>query len=375
MGRRGNNEGNIKKRSDGRWEARITLENGARKSFYGKTRQDVARQLTEALRDRAKGLPIVTEQQTVTHYLLVWLETMKPVVKPRTWMYYRSYVHIHVLPALGKVQLSRLTAQHLQQLYAQKLAAGLSSTTVHHLHAVLHKALHNAVRLGLVQRNVADLVDRPRQRHVELAYLSPEQAQRLLATAVGDRLEALYVLALTTGMREGELLALRWHDVDLAAATLQVRATLQCLGGRLELAEPKSARSRRRIALSAVAVTALQGHWERQQAERQLLGPVWDTASDLVFPNSIGKPINPSNLVCREFHPLLKKAGLPRMRFHDLRHTAASLLLNRGVNIKVVSEMLGHADVSMTLRVYAHVMPHMQQAAASIMDDIFDLET
>jgi integrase len=353
----------------------MTLESGTRKSFYGKTRQDVARQLTEALRDRAKGLPIVTEQQTVTHYLLVWLETMKPVVKPRTWMYYRSYVHIHVLPTLGRVQLSRLTAQHLQQLYAQKLAAGLSSTTVHHLHAVLHKALHNAVRLGLVQRNVADLVDRPRQRHVEIAYLSPEQAQRLLATAVGDRLEALYVLALTTGMREGELLALRWQDVNLAAATLQVRATLQCLGGRLELAEPKSARSRRRIALSAVAVTALQHHWERQQAERQLLGPVWDTASDLVFPNSIGKPINPSNLVCREFHPLLKKAGLPRMRFHDLRHTAASLLLNRGVNIKVVSEMLGHADVSMTLRVYAHVMPHMQQAAASIMDDIFNPET
>src|SRR6516162_2155692 len=109
-GRRGNNEGNIKKRSDGRWEARITLENGTRKSFYGKTRQDVARQLTEALRDRAKGLPIVTEQQTMTYFLSVWLETMKPVVKPRTWMYYHSYVHIHVLPALGKVQLSRLTA-------------------------------------------------------------------------------------------------------------------------------------------------------------------------------------------------------------------------------------------------------------------------
>ncbi len=371
-GKRANNEGNIKRRADGRWEARITLSDGRRKSFYGKTRQEVSRLLTEALRNRDTGVGVLSDRQTTGQYLESWLETCRHLLKERTWNRYVEYVRLHAIPVIGKTPLSKLSAQHLQALYARKLAEGLSPTTVRHLHAALHRALDRAVRLGVVHRNVADMVDPPRMSHHEMATLTAEQARALLDAATGERLEALYVLALTTGMRQGEMLALKWHDVDLDDASLQVRANLQNVGGVYRIVEPKTQSSRRRIALPATAVEALREHRVRQERERSQANEGWED-NDLVFPNTVGRPLDGMNLMKYWFLPLLKRARLPRIRFHDLRHTAATLLLGQGIHVKVVSEMLGHADVSITLRIYAHVLPHMQQQAADAMDATFRL--
>jgi len=367
-GKRGNNEGSITRRSDGRWQARVTQENGKRKSLYGKTRQEVAQRLTAALRQRDQGLPLVEEKQTVEQYLESWLATMKPSVRARTWQRYEQYVRLHTVPLLGKITLAKLTPQQIQRLYADRLEAGSSTTSVKHLHTVIHKALEDAMCLGLVQRNVADLVKPPRMRHNEMQVLSLEQTRTLLTTAKGDRFEALYLLAVTTGMRRGELLALRWREVDLGAfPTIQVRATLQKTKEGFQYTEPKSARSRRKIALTTAAAAAVRTHRARQQEERLRVGPAWQN-NDLVFCTHEGRPLLGSNLLNRNFWPLLTKAGLPRIRFHDLRHTAATLLLLQDVHPKVVSEMLGHSSVSLTLDVYSHVLPDMQRDATLALD-------
>jgi integrase len=208
-------------------------------------------------------------------------------------------------------------------------------------------------------------------RHHEMSVLAPEQVHVLLEAAKGDRLEALYVLALSTGMRQGELLALRWRDLDLDLdnATLQVRGTVQRTMVGLIIAEPKTTRSRRRVALSPTAVETLRTHRIWQVSERLALGSAWED-QDLVFPNTIGKPIEATNLLRSSFFPLLAKAHLPRIRFHDLRHTAATLLLSRGVHPKVVAEMLGHATISITLDTYSHVLPDMQREAARAMETV-----
>jgi integrase len=373
-GRRGNKEGNLRKRPDGRWEARIVLPDGSRKSFYGKTRQEAAKLLVVAVRDQNIGLPIVGEKQTLEQYLGHWLEVVKPTIKPRTHRLYEMFVRVHIAPALGATTLSRLSPQQIQALYAGRLAAGLSSTSVQHVHYMLHRALDAALRLGLVQRNVSELIDPPRMRHHEMTVLSPEQVRTFLATAKIDRYYALYVLALTTGMRQGELLTLKWRDVDLDGARLTVRATLQYVKGQgYVFTPPKTKRSRRSIALTSAAVDALRAHRQRQDIEREKLGTAW-ADHNLVFPNTIGRPLDGIRLLQRYFHPLLERAGLPRIRFHDLRHTAATLLVGKGINPKIVSEMLGHAQVAITLDIYSHVMPHMQEQAAAAMDSLLEDE-
>lgn len=309
------------------------------------------------------------ERQTVGQYLASWLEAAHPTIRPRTWQRYSELLTLHAAPVLGKVTLTKLTAQQVQRLYSAKLAEGLSSTTVHHLHAVLHRALGQAERLGLVARNVCDLVDGPRMAERELHVLNPDQVRHLLLVAEGDRLEALFILAVTSGMREGELLALRWADVDLERGVVRVRATLQrTKDAGYILAAPKTKKSRRQITLATRARDALRTHRARQAEERLKLGAAWDGTLDLVFPNQTGRPMDAMNLTHRHFQPLLVRAGLPRMRFHDLRHTAATLLLGRGVNPKIVSEMLGHASIGITLDIYSHVLPDMQAQAAVEMD-------
>ncbi|HEX5570875.1 MAG TPA: site-specific integrase, partial [Ktedonobacterales bacterium] len=213
-----------------------------------------------------------------------------------------------------------------------------------------------------------ELVRPPRKATREMRTLSPEEVRRFLGVVRGDRFEALYVLALSTGMREGELLGLRWQDLDLDRAVLRVRLNVAETATRYVLAEVKTAYSRRSIGLIPAAVEALRQHQERQQAQRQRLGDAYDASLDLVFPNRTGGVMIPDNLAKRSFKQHLEAAGLPRsIRLHDFRHTAATLLLGAGVNVKVVSEMLGHADVGITLRVYAHVLPHMQQSAMTAM--------
>jgi integrase len=372
MSKKANGEGSIfQRKSDGRWSASITLPNGKRKHYLSNHRDEVAKQLRAALKGQDDGLPIITERQTVAQFLQRWLAGAKPSIRERTWVRYEQYVRLHLEPKLGKLALTKLSPQQLQNLYADRLEAGLSPTTVHHLHATIHKALEQAVKWGLVGRNVADLVEPPRIARYEIRTLSPDEANLLLDAAQDDRLEALYVLALTTGLREGELLGLRWRDVDLEGAAVEVRGSLQRVPTGFIIAEPKTNKSRRRVGLTDDAIAALRQHRARQSAERLRLGTAWTNEHDLVFTDGSGKPIDATKFLRTSFAPLLKRAGLPPMRFHDLRHTAATLLLGRGIHPKIVSEMLGHSQVGITLDLYSHVTPTMQREATAAMQAIF----
>ncbi len=342
---------------------------GKRKDFFGKTRAEVNEKLLAAMKNQRDGLPAVSERQTVRQFLTDWLETAKPSIRARTYTTYEGLIRLHAQPSIGKVVLSRLTPQHLQLLYSERLDKGLSPQSVRHLHAVLHRALEQAARWSLVHRNVADLVTPPRVQRHEMRTLDAEEARRLLEAARGDRFEALYVLALTTGMRLGELLALRWKDVDLDAGSLGVRGTLLRTKEGMTISEPKTAGSRRHVSVGITAIEALRRHRVNQTAERLLKGPAWKD-NDLVFANEVGKPVEDTNLRRRSFEPLLTRAAVPRIRFHDLRHTAATLLLGQGIHPKIVSERLGHSRVSITLDLYSHVTPTMQQQAVDAMEGI-----
>ena len=275
MGKRANGEGSIYQRTDGRWCASVTTEGGRRQHFLGRTRTDVAKKLTGALDAREKGTLVTGPRQTVGQFFTQWLDAVRPSLRPRTFVGYEQLVRLHVIPQIGALSLARLTPQHLQRLYASRLESGLCSTTVNHIHALIHKALSNAVRWDLVHRNIADLVDPPRNRHFEIVTLSPDQARAFLAAAAGHRLEALYVLAVTTGMRQGELLGLRWRDVDVDAGALQIRGSMQATPEGLRIMEPKTAGSRRRVALSKQPIDALRRHRVAQAEERLRVGAAW----------------------------------------------------------------------------------------------------
>jgi integrase len=359
--RRAHGEGSIYRRSDGRWAAMVDLGWHAgkrrRKFLYGSTRAEVAKKLAVALKARQDGQAFADERTTVEQFLRAWLTTVQPSLRPRTWTRYEQLVRRHAIPYVGKLRLTKLDARHLEELYADRVRAGLSKTTVLQLHRILHHALRDATRWNLVRRNVAELVTPPRKARHDFATLSPEQARRFLDAVRGDRLEALYVLALTTGMRQGELFGLRWADVDLTAGALHLVKQL------------KTSTSRRQVLLVAVAAEALAAHRARQHDERRRLGPAWDD-HDLVFPNSLGRPLHTSNFLRRDFYPLLERAGLPRIRFHDLRHSAATLLLGLGIHPKIVSELLGHSQVGITLDLYSHVTATMQQEAVRAFDGL-----
>jgi integrase len=369
--RRGNGEGGVSRSKDGSWMARYTVQTTTgrkRKVIYAKSYAEARERLAEALANRDKGLTYDSEGLTVGEYLARWLEdSVQGSVKATTYQSYGSLVRLHVCPTLGGTKLSALTPAHVQGLYRQKLDEGLAPKTVKYIHTTLHRALRQAVRWGLVPRNAAAEADSPRVSTPEMRPLSPIQARTVLQAASGNRLEALYVLAVTTGMRQGELLGLGWEDVDLEARTVRVRRTLTLAKGGPSLTEPKTPKSRRSIRLTAGAVEALALHRERQEAEGAATGDTWN-AWDLVFCTRRGTPIRRDNLHDKHWKPLLRRAKLPDIRFHDLRHTCATLLLTKGVHPKIVSEMLGHSSVSITLDIYSHVIPGLGEAAARAME-------
>jgi integrase len=369
--RRGHGEGSIKQRADGLWEARVSLEGGKRRSFYGKTRREAQDKLRGALRDLDAGLDLSTERQTVAQFLDKWLAaSVKPSVKVKTYEGYESIVRVRVAPRIGKRQLAKLTPLDLQSLYTELAEAGLSPRSVHHTHRVLHRAFAQAVRWNLIARNPCDGAQGPRATRAEMKVWTPEEAEAFLTSTGEHPAHALYTLALTTGMRQGELLGLRWQDVDLDAGTLRVRRSLQRQRGNgLVFVQPKTSRSRRTIVLSRRAVMALQAHRDRQVFARRLAGSAWRD-QDLVFCDAFGAPLDPSYQTAI-FKKAVEAAGLPAIRFHDMRHTAATILLSRGVHVKLVSELLGHATIVLTLDTYSHLIPAMHGDAAAAMDAVF----
>jgi integrase len=372
MGKRGNGEGSITRRKNGGWMAQYTAytaEGRKRKTIYGKTRQEVAAKLAKALSDRENGLVFDADNLRLGEYLEQWLEnSVRDTVRHTTFERYEQIVRTHIRPALGSVKLKNVTPAHVRGLYRNKLESRLSPRTVQYVHVTLHKSLKQAVSDGLIPRNATEAVKPPQVRREEIRPLTPEQVKMLLDAASGDRLEALYVLAVHTGLRQGELLGLKWDDIDLEAGTLQVRRALITARGGPRLAAPKTKGSRRRVSLTGAAAEALKGHLERQLEEIDRAGSLWQE-NGLVFASETGAPLDRRAVTSRRFKPLLKRAGLPHFRFHDLRHTCATLLLTKNVNPKVVSEMLGHSSIAITLDTYSHVLPNMQDSAARALED------
>jgi len=352
MKRRGKGDGSIRLHHDGRWEARYTLPDGKRRSIMGASRAEVREKLTEALRNLDRGiLAPKDERLTLGKYLDNWLITKKSEIEHGYWVRCEAYIRLYVKPALGRVTLVKLTAHQLSKLYAERLEAGAAANTVRHLHATVHAALEDALRQDLVARNVADLVRPPKAPHLDMKTYTPEQANQLLEAAQNDRLEALYVLMLTSACRLSELLGLRWSALDLERGEMQITASLKDVEGHRSLGTPKTPHSRRTIPLTPLAIASLKRHKMRQAEERLAWGSDWNS-DQLVFCTTVGTSYSQTNFRKQQFIPMLQKAALPYIRPHDLRHTAATLLLLEGVQPLVVSEMLGHASVAFTLATY-----------------------
>jgi integrase len=370
--KRGNGEGSISRRKNGGWMAQYavyTAEGRKRKTLYGKTRQEVATKLARALSDREGGLIFDTGNLKLGDYLDHWLsDSVRDTVRQRTYERYEQMVRVHIKPTLGCVKLRALNAAQVRSLYREKLDAGLATRTVQYVHTTLNKALKDALADGLIPRNAASTVKPPKLTKKEIRPLSPEQASAFLDAARGDRFEALYVVAVTAGLREGELLGLQWDDVELESGTLSVRRTLsEARSGRF-FEPPKNGKGRS-IKLTPRALDSLKGHKALQDEERLLSGTLWHD-NDLVFPSRKGTPMNAKNLTARSYKPLLRSVGLPDIRLHDLRHTCATLLLSKGVHPKLVQELLGHATISITLDTYSHVLPGMGDQTITAMESV-----
>lgn len=365
--RRGANEGSIYLRKDGRWSADVSqgYENGKRKriTLYGKTRADVHQKLTDHLHKQQQGEVIPTCKHTVGEFLDQWLtDCVKPSLRPRTYESYEEMVRLHLKPGLGHVRLKKLTGQHVQRFLnnlTNKNSATvkdkkLSPRTVAYCRTILRMALGIAEEWRLIPYNPAAIRIRLpgiEQRKVEP--WSPEQRLQLLQAIKGDNLSALFLLMLFTGLRRGEALALRWNDVDLETRKLKVSQTMQRIKGGLAFGSPKTDKSARELTIPLPAVVALREHRQKQREERMAAGPVWEDR-DLVFTTLTGAPIDPRNAK-RVLDRLLAKTELPHCRLHDLRHQFASHMLASGVDIKIVSDCLGHSKLAVTADVYAHV--------------------
>ena len=366
--RRGHGEGSIYKRKDGLWCGSIDLERDIsgkrrRKAIYGKTKKEVREKITKLQAQSLEGRLIEPSKLTISQFIAEWLEnTSRPTIKLNTYTSYESTIRHHIHPHIGATRLSKLTPRKIQYLYSKLEKNGCSPRMRELVHSILHKALDQALKWDLIVRNPCDAVKRPVVPKKEMRCLTEQEVNTFLEHAREDRLYCLYLLALTTGMRQGELLGLQWIDVDLKHGSIHVCRNLMEVKGKHYLGSPKSAKGIRNIALPKSATSVLIEHGKRMLSEGFRKG--------YVFCDTKGGPLRKSNLQRNSFKPLLKRASLPDIRFHDLRHTAASLLLLQNVHPKVVQERLGHANISLTLNTYSHILPSMQQTAVDKIDGL-----
>ena len=367
--------GQIVKRGEKTWLVRVAVGRDAQgtrryhnRTVHG-TKKDAERYLTKVQREMDTGTFVEASPKTFADFTAEWLKTaVQPRVRTRTRLDYEKLLARHVLPALGHRQLAQLTTVEIQAVYTSMLAQGLSARTIRYTHSVVHSALDQAVKWRMLARNPASVVELPRLRRREMKVLSADEAQRFLSAAQDDRWHVLWALLLASGLRPGEALGLKWTDLDGDRLRIQ-RSLARHADGTWEINEPKTDKARRVVTLPSSIVAALRQHRRVQAAEQLLAGQAWEN-HDLVFTASHGQPLDYRVVVQRHFAKVLAKAKLARIRPYDLRHTCATLLLAAGENVKVVSERLGHASATLTLDVYSHVLPDMQQRAAEKLESL-----
>lgn len=346
-----------------------------RKAFYGQTEKEVRDKLDAARQSLRRGTLPRAGRLTVGDWLQRWLaDSAKPTTRPLTLQRYAQLVAQYLVPALGRIPLERLAPSDVRAMLNAH-AGTLSPRSLHHLRAVLRTALHVAVRDGLIPTNAAALAESPQVPDTEYHYLGENDsgdAQRFLNAIRGSRLEALYTVALALGLRQGEILGLRWEtDIDLDGSRLTVSHALQRVDGRYSLVPPKTKKSRRTISpLPEVITSALREHQQRQEREREALGERWLNVWGLVFTTAHGAPLSGS-VVTHDFQDILKRAGLHRIRFHDLRHSYISAMGTQGLPARVVMELVGHSSINTTMNIYSHVVPSVRKEAAAAMDRAF----
>lgn len=372
--KRSRGEGTIYQRPDGLWVAQVTLPSGKRKTKYGKSQKLVRDWLHEQQNSVRQGAWTDGTSLTVKEFLERYQsDIVAHTLRPKTQETYNIFISRYFIPVLGKVRLTTLRPDHLQNLYSEKLTGGYSRRTVGYIHAVIHKALSHAVKWGLVVRNVADAVDVPRSAKKPPMLLTQGQAKTFLNAMKGKPLYALYVTAISTGMRKGEILGLRWADVNLEAGIIHInQVALSVYKQGTILSEPKTEKSRRSIDLPIITVEALRQHKIEQDAIRASRQRWAD--NDLVFPTKNGTPIGSRNIYMY-FQEALEKSGLPKVTFHSLRHLHSTLLLVAGIHPKIVQERLGHSRIDITMDIYSHVIPGMQKPAAATMDKVLGSAT
>lgn len=367
--------GSIQKRGDHSWRLTIDLgrdEDGKRRRTFltvKGTKAEAQRQLRELVTNVDKGMPINTSKATVGEFLDQWMESYVRInTTPKTYYDYAGMIRRYLKPTLGRTFLKDLTPQHVQKMHADMYLQGLSARSVQYAHKVLKQSLKHAVRWNLIGRNVCELVDSPKPRRKEMKALDAADIRRLLDASSGSTYGHIFYLAVYTGLRRGELLALRWCDVDLQSKTLSVNKALTSIRGKGVVAsEPKTRNSRRLVSLPPSA-TGLLRSLKAQRMEKYEAACVPWTETAYIFCNSDGGPVSPDTIT-HAFQRLAKELGFNDIRFHDLRHTHATLMLKQGVHPKIVSERLGHASVNITLDTYSHVLPGLQESAATLFDE------
>jgi integrase len=362
--RRGNQEGSIYPRTNGTWRAQISIS-GRRLSFTGTSHKECRDWVQRTRKQIESGLTYEGTQTTLAEFASSWLAQRKADLRPGSWALYAATMRDHLIPALGRFRLGELRPTHIQAFYDGLVKNETGPYVIRSSRKVLGTILNQAVRLALIPSNPMKAAIPPGQPQTEMRILDEDQVQRFLLAVrqlyPGDL--ALYQLAITTGMRQSELLGLKWADLDWANGVLNVKRQYQRLpDGSSAYLPPKTKSGIRSIRLGQATLAILRAHRSRQFQESQ-------QDQDVIFSGKPGVPLHRSALVQR-YKRLLKEAGLPSLRFHDLRHTAASLMLIKGVPVLVVSRRLGHAKASMTLDIYAHLVPSMQERAAEVMDEI-----
>jgi integrase len=383
--KRGNGEGSISKRKDGRWQGAVTIgrkPDGSlnRKTFYGKTKKEVTEKLLKAQHDLMQGTYTDSGNLKVADWMNTWLvQYKKGEIKPKTYDDYEYLIEQHIIPEIGAILLKNLKTNDLQSLYNRKSESGLSPRTVRYIHSVLHNALNQAVRGEIITRNVSDATSLPRREKKEMRVLSLEEQEKLIHVLQNDEHGFPFLFALATGLRKGELLGLRWKDVNFDENLINVRRNLSYIKNRdpegttkykLITQEPKTERGQRSIPMPESIVVMLGYHQQQQKKNKELYAEKY-IDNDLVFPSQLGTAMDPSNF-SKRFYALVKKSGIEMANVHATRHSYATRLLEANVHPKIVQDLLGHSSISITLNTYSHVMPELKQEASEKLNGLFD---